>query len=60
MANRHLHIELYKAIVALKSSLEADWVKGLRGNGYYFPTMAAGYEFQESFKVKNSNNQIGW
>ena len=51
MANRHLHIELYKAIVALKSELEADWVKGLRGNGYDLPTMAAGCEYAGLTKV---------
>ena len=51
MANRHLHIELYKAIVSLKSDLEADWAAGLRGNGYDLPTMAAGCEFVGLTKV---------
>ena len=51
MANRNLHIELYKEIVAFKSDLEADWVKGLRGNGYDLPTMAAGCEYAGLTKV---------
>ena len=44
MAN-NLQTVLYKAIVTLKSDLEADWAIGLRGNGYDLPTMAAGCEY---------------
>ena len=45
MANHHLQVNLYKAVVKLKKNLEADWAEGLRGKGYDLPTMAAGCEF---------------
>ena len=50
MAN-NLQTVLYKAIVTLKSDLEADWAIGLRGNGYDLPTMAAGCEYAGLMKV---------
>lgn len=51
MANHRLCVELYKAIVALKSGLEADRAMGLRGKGYDLPTMAAGCEYAGLMKV---------
>lgn len=50
MAN-NLQTGLYKAIVTLKSDLEADWAIGLRGNGYDLPTMAAGCEYAGLTKI---------
>jgi len=45
MVNHHLHVELYKAIVAFKSDLEAEWANGMRGEDYDLPIMAAGCEY---------------
>lgn len=51
MANHRLQSNLYKAIVTLKSDLEADWAIGLRDNGYDLPTMAAACEYAGLMKV---------
>ena len=45
MANHHLQVELYKAIVKLKKDLETEWAKGLRVEDYDLPNMAAGCEY---------------
>lgn len=42
---KNLQTGLYKAVVKLKKDLEAEWAKGVRGEDYDLPKMAAGCEY---------------